>query len=168
MLGNEKQAIRKPTIYLNVTNGKLEKYSKTGEKEAYSYLCGVLTNIKQVEREFKGQTLPYWYVNFEAEKEAYSVGFPYNNNVFKSIVLSLANKEEVDLTKEVKLSIYTAKERTKARITQGEKFIKWVEEPLPPLKEVTVGSKVVLDDTERMNFILNLVDVINLRTKTAI
>lgn len=148
--------------FLNVKSGKLTTYNSSEELDQ---VTGLLGKITQKEREFNGEKVIYWYLRIRSEKANYIIGFPYSSGVFKSIILSLAGDEVFNAVSKITIRVYEKDGKSKAIVLDGDKKLDWIKRELPPLQEVKVGSRVIKDDTERMNFITELVNEIN--TKVA-
>ena len=151
-------------IFLNFKDGKVVKRNNYEEEEHYSEVVGEVTGINLARRTFRGEQVSYWYLNLSDVADNYAVGFAYSNNLFKSIILQLASVEGLEAIKrgeQLRFVPYQRGGYDKVQIYAGEIKLSWNKEQLPPLKEVNTGAKVVKDDTERMDFIISLVDSIN-------
>jgi hypothetical protein len=146
----------KPDItYLNIKEGKIQH-----NENAYNFVEGYLKNIEVKDREFRGETVKYWYVNLQDEKNnLYSLALAYRSGVAKSLFNSLASAEE--FTKLLRIEPYKQDLFTKVSVYLGGERLSWKVAPLPPLEDVKVGDKIVKDDSKRMSVIVNLVNEIN-------
>ncbi len=156
MLGQLQQKPQKQKIYLNVKNGQIVRRTSQGE-EYYSFVEGKLENIYTKERQFKGANVLYWYIDLrdEATDDLYALGFPYANNVFKSIVLQLPTAQGFG---NVKIEPYSRNGYDKVQVWADGAKLDWIVKQLPPLKEMNVGGSIVKDDTDRMNLIRGYVN----------
>lgn len=137
--------------FLNIREGKIIKKGPHGE-EAYTYVEGYLGAIYTREREFKGERVPYWYIDLQEPSggEIYSLSIPYSSGVAKSILNALASAEEMGM---VKIEVYQRGEFTKATVYNKGQRLPWKYPQLPPLEEIQVGGRTVKDDSRRMEFI---------------
>lgn len=141
--------------YLNVKEGKIYQGNTP-----YSFVEGYLKGIEQKDREFKGEPVKYWYVNLASNQgELYSLALPYSSGVAKSLFNSLASAEQ--FTKPIRIETYISREFTKVSVSIDGVRLSWKDKNLPPVKQIQVGDKIVKDDSERMSFIVNLVNEIN-------
>lgn len=154
MLGQQQR--KQSKIYLNVKNGQIVRRTEHGE-EYFSYVDGKLENIYTKERNFRGETLLYWYIELRDEEtgELYALGFPYTNNVFKSIALQLPTALSFD---NVRIEPYSKNGYDKVQVWAEGVKLDWITKQLPPLKDVSVGGRIVKDDTDRMNLIRGYVN----------
>ena len=82
--------------------------------------------------------------------------------MFKSIVRSLVTEQGLENLNNVKIEVYTSKTGfTNAVVSAGGQKLHWTDEPMPPVRYVTVGENEVADNTAQMNWIQTLVDRIN-------
>lgn len=162
MLGNE---IKKERIYLNINKeGKLVKTSKDGKKEYFSEVTGYFDKINLADRTYNGETVKVWYLTLSDNetKEEYILSFSYGSGVFKSIVMSLDSVGKTLRREPIKISPYVANGFTKAVVYHGENKLSW-SGTLPPVQKVTLnGGKEVIDDSDRMNYIKDLVQALNI------
>ena len=84
------------------------------------------------------------------------------SNAFAGIVRSLASEEGMANLDDITIEVYMSKNNyTNATVkTRGER-IHWIEEPMPAVKKVMVGTKEVVDDSEKIAWISKLVEKIN-------
>lgn len=160
---NDRQEARRK-IYLNVKSGAIVRRTETGEEESFSYVEGRLSSISQKERTFRGEKVAYWYIDLRDEEgELYSIGFPFSNNVFKSIVLSLSSDRGIEMIRKgatIKIEPYRRDTYDKVNVYADGEKLDWLTSTLPPVEEVTFGGRKVKDDTKRMEFICNLAEKI--------
>ncbi len=150
MLGAKQEPMRNK-IYLNVKNGQIVRRTPQGE-EGYSFVEGKLENITQRERSFRGETVLYWYVDLRdtTSGDLYSLGFPYGNNVLKSIILQLATATDFGT---IRIEPYSKNGYDKVQVYSSGSKLDWVVRELPPLEQATIGGRVVKDDSKRMALI---------------
>lgn len=152
-LSRNKEEIIKDVQYLNIKNGKI--YNK---ETAISCIEGILKGIELRDRIFRGEKVEYWYINIE-DDVIYSLALPYSSGVAKSIFNSLASGD--NFSKEIKIQTYQSGEFTKALVYLNGLKLKWKVNELPAVEELIVGSKIIKDDSKRMEFIKDLVTEIN-------
>ena len=116
---------------------------------------GHLVGIQKRDREFKGETVPYWYVNLQDPDggEVFSLSIAYNSGVFKSLINALANAEDLG---RIRIEVYQSGEFTKTVVYNNGQRLGWKYPQLPPIEEVKVGGRIIKDDSQRMEFIENL------------
>ena len=147
--------VKQSKTYLNIKEGKIYLQNK-----AYDFIEGFLLGIELKDREFKGETVKYWYVDIQSSSgEIYSLSLSYYSGVAKSLFNALASAP--DFSKEVKIETYQSGDFTKVIAYLGSEKLSWKERELPPVEELKVGSKTIKDDSKRMEFIENLVNEIN-------
>ena len=95
----------------------------------------------------------------------YSLSLPYVSGTFKSIILALASDTELTKDKPVVIEPYEKNQYTKVCVYSEGVKLDWVTKELPPLKEVVVGGKTYIDDTERMAFIASIAEKVGERLK---
>lgn len=150
---------RERIYYLSITNGKIVHTDK-GKRNIYAFVEGKLEGINLTERTFNGEKVPYWFINLRGEKgELFVISLPYKSGTFKSIVLALAS--EPTLGKMVKVEPYERNGFTKVVVSLNDKRLDWVTKELPPVEEIHIAGQPVKDDTKRMEYITQLVEVVN-------
>jgi len=147
--------VKQQKTYLNIKEGKIYN-----QETAYDFLEGYLKGIDIKDREFRGEVVKYWYVNIQSQSgELYSLALSYYSGVAKSLFNSFASA--IDFKKAVKIQTYQSGAFTKVVVYQNGERLNWKQSELPPIEEVTVGSKFVKDDSKRMELIVNFVKEIN-------
>lgn len=147
--------------YLAINNGKVIIDRGNGRKESFGYVEGVLEGIYTQKRNFGGEEVTRWFIDLRDGTEIYSICLPYSSGVFKSIVLALASDEALRNDTPIRIEPYERNNFTKVTVYSDGTKLDWITKELPPLREVKVGTKIVKDDTERMNLICNLCNTIN-------
>ncbi len=160
MLGT-KENKRGKIVFLNVKDGKLIRRDGLVIEE-FDFVEGTLEKIYTKEREFNGERVLYWYVPLRDDNgDLYLLGLPYSSGVFKSIVLSLANDDELTALSTIRIETYLKDGRTKVSVYDQGRKLNWITSELPPVRETQVGGRIIKDDSERMSFIAGLVRKIN-------
>ena len=155
----------KRKIYLSISKGKVVHYLPDGGVEFFKNVEGTLQAVYTKERSFNGQKVPFWYIDIKDGEDMYSLSLPYVSGTFKSIILALASDTELTKDKPVVIEPYEKNQYTKVCVySEGVKLV-WVTKELPPLKEVVVGGKTYIDDTERMAFIASIAEKVGERLK---
>lgn len=158
-LGNIEQGKARKS-YLSISGGKVIIDRGKGKKESFSYVDGVLEGIYQKERNFNGENVNRWYMDLRDGTEIYSICFPYNSGVFKSIILALASDEELG---SIRIEPYEKNGFTKVKVYSEGVKLDWITAELPPVEEVMVGGRKIKDESKRMEFICDLCNTINER-----
>jgi hypothetical protein len=78
------------------------------------------------------------------------LGFPYANNVFKSIALQLPAAPSYDI---VRIEPYQKNGYDKVQVWAEGVKLDWVTKELPPVVKKNVGGREIKDDRERMRII---------------
>ena len=159
MLGERINTERRKT-YLNIKEGAIVRRTPEGEEERFTYVDGRLEALFQKERTFRGERVPYFYIDLRDDGgELYSIGFSYASNVFKSIILQLASSEGLEGVKNgstLRIEPYTRNGFDKVQVWSDGVRLDWVSKQLPPIEETTIGGRRVKDDSKRMEFIISL------------
>lgn len=158
---SDRQEARQKT-YLNVKNGAIVRRTETGEEEYFSYVEGILSSIFQKGRTFRGEKVVYWYIDLRDEEgELYSIGLPFSNNVFKSIVLSLSSDRGIEMIRKgatIKIEPYRRDTYDKVNVYADGEKLDWGVKTLPPIEEVSIGGRTIKDDSKRMELIVSLAE----------
>jgi hypothetical protein len=155
----------KRKIYLSISKGKVVHYLPDGGVEVFKNVEGTLQAVYTKERSFNGQKVPFWYIDIKDGEDMYSLSLPYVSGTFKSIILALASDTELTKDKPVVIEPYEKNQYTKVCVYSEGVKLDWVTKELPPLKEVVVGGKTYIDDTERMAFIASIAEKVGERLK---
>ena len=148
-------------IYLNIAEGKIVK--RTDQRvEVYDYLEGDLERIYPKEREFRGEKVPYWYLDMRDSQsgDLYSLGIRASSGVWRSLILSLGSVETFLLP--IKINPYRKGDYDRVSVYSGEKRLDWVS-GLPPIEEIEVQGQRVKSTAKRDQYISSLVDQVNSR-----
>lgn len=145
--------------YLNIKEGSIVLKTATGE-ESYNSVEGTIQDIYVKPRQFRGESLKYWYIDIKSKSgELYSLAAPYSSGVIKAILNSLASADEL---KTIRIETYQSGEFTKVKVFNNGDPLYWRYSELPPLEDITVGSKIIKDDSKRMSFFEEIVkDIVN-------
>jgi hypothetical protein len=150
---------RPRTNFVNIKEGKL--YS---QGNPFDTLEGRLVCIRLIDREFRGETVKYWYFDLEDIKtgEKYSLGIHYRSGVARSLINALASVQ--NYSSPVSITPYQPGEFTKVIVEQRGQKVPWKYEEFPPIQTVTLpGGETAKDDSDRLKFFRDLVDDINHR-----
>lgn len=151
--------------YLSISHGKIVR-DNGGVKEYFSSIDGTLERIYSKERTFGNERVNRWYIDLRDGAELYSICLPYNSGTFKSIILSLASDNYLTSATPIVIEPYEGRNGfTKVVVWSEGVKLDWITKELPEVKEVIVGGKVIKDESERMDFIINLVNTINSKLK---
>ena len=146
-------------IYLNITEGKVVRRTERGVLK-YDYVEGELERIYPREREFRGEKVPYWYIDLKDRETGsiYSIGLRSSSGVWRSIILSLGSVESFLFP--IKICPYRKGEYDKVVVYSGDTRLDWVSE-LPPVEVIEVQGEKVKSSVKREKFISDLVDKVN-------
>lgn len=152
-------------IYLNITDGKIVRRTETGVQR-YDYLEGHLEKIYQREREFRGEKVPYWYLDMmdASTGDLYTLGLSATSGVWRSIIFALGTP--FDPTKPIRINPYKRGEYDRVSVYSGGERLDWISD-LPPV----AGDKGTIERTlsiqKREDFISSLVEQINRRIESS-
>lgn len=157
MLGQEAKR-----IYLNIAEGKIVKRTERGT-EKYDYVSGDLERIYPREREFRGERVPYWYIDIRDTKtgDLYTLGINASSGVWRGIIFCLGSPELNPLLP-VKISPYMSGDYSRVSVYSGETKLDWVS-GIPPVEEVEVDGRRIKSVQRREEFISGLVESLNER-----
>lgn len=146
--------------YLSINGGKVIIDRGNGKKESFAFVEGVLEGIYQKERTFNGESVNRWYMDLRDGTDIYSICFPYNSGVFKSIILALASDKNLSSSTPVRIEPYERNGFTKVVVYSEGVKLDWVVKELPLVTEVMVGNRKIKDESKRMAFICELCNTI--------
>ena len=157
MLGQEAKR-----IYLNIAEGKVVKRTDRGT-EKYDFVEGDLEKIYSREREFRGEKVPYWYLDLRDSKtgDLYTLGINASSGVWRGIIFCLGS-EDFNPLLPLKISPYVSGEYSRVSVYSGDTRLDWVS-GIPQVEEVEVGGQKVRSVRRREEFISDLVRKVNER-----
>lgn len=146
-------------IYLNIARGKVIRRTDRGE-QSFDYVEGDLERIYTRDRVFRGERVPYWYLDLRDPKsgELYSLGINASSGVWRSIIMSLGSCTNFLLP--IRISPYHKGDFDRVSVYSGGERLDWVE-GLPPVEEINLGGKVIKSVEKREEFFSQLVNKIN-------
>ena len=146
-------------IYLNIARGKVIRRTDRGE-QSFDYVEGDLERIYTRDRIFRGERVPYWYLDLRDPKsgELYTLGINASSGVWRSIIMSLGSCTNFLLP--IRISPYHKGEFDRVSVYSGGERLDWVE-GLPPVEEINLGGKVIKSVEKREEFFSQLVNKIN-------
>ena len=146
-------------IYLNIARGKVIRRTDRGE-QSFDYVEGDLERIYTRDRVFRGERVPYWYLDLRDPKsgELYTLGINASSGVWRSIIMSLGSCTNFLLP--IRISPYHKGEFDRVSVYSGGERLDWVE-GLPPVEEINLGGKVIKSVEKREEFFSQLVNKIN-------
>lgn len=148
-------------IFLNIAEGKIVK--RVDQRvEVYDYLEGDLERIYPKERVFRGETVPYWYLDMRDPQsgDLYSLGIRATSGVWRSLILSLGSIDNFLLP--IRINPYRKGDYDRVSVYSDGKRVDWVSD-LPPVEEIEVQGQRVKSTAKRDQFISRLVDQVNTR-----
>ena len=146
-------------IYLNIARGKVIRRTDRGE-QSFDYVEGDLERIYTRDRVFRGERVPYWYLDLRDPKsgELYSLVINASSGVWRSIIMSLGSCTNFLLP--IRISPYHKGDFDRVSVYSGGERLDWVE-GLPPVEEINLGGKVIKSVEKREEFFSQLVNKIN-------
>lgn len=146
-------------IYLNITEGKVVRRTERGLFK-YDYVEGELEKIYPKEREFRGEKVPYWYIDLKDTETGtiYSIGLRSSSGVWRSLILALGSAKEFNLP--VRIAPYRKGEYDRVSVYLGGERLDWVSE-LPPVEDIEVQGQRIKSTAKRDEYILSLVEEVN-------
>lgn len=151
---------REKKSYLNISGGKIVQRTESGKTLYFDYVEGDLERIYKKDREFRGERVPYWYLDIRDPKtrELYSLGINASSGVWRSLILSLGSCTNFLLP--IRISPYHRGEYDRVSVYSGEERLDWVSD-LPPVEEIEVGGQKVKSVQKREEFFSGIVERIN-------
>lgn len=152
-------------IFLRISNGAIIS-KKNGEMTSFEAISGAIKGIELKEHEFENKKFRNWHILLSDTEtgEEYDISVSRDSGAFKSIVRSLVTEQGLGNLADIKIEVYTSKSGfTNAVVSAGGQKLHWTDEPMPPVRYVTVGDNEVADNSAQMNWIQTLVDRINAR-----
>lgn len=170
MLGNNDSA-----IYLTISNGKIcrqfknatektisriNKNGKEVHEQFFDYVEGYIRNVKAEDTDYGKM----WKVEIEKDGNRAFLQFNYSSGYANGFLMAFPN---IDLNELVRLSPSSKKEGDKTKTTmfinQGGSGLKWAwskDNPgdLPQMKKIKVKGVETWDDTERMEYLEQMVN----------
>ena len=152
---------REKKSYLNISGGKIVQRTESGKTLTYDYVEGDLEKIYMRDREFRGEKVPYWYLDIRDPKsgELYSLGINASSGVWRSLILSLGSCTNFLLP--IRISPYHKGDYDRVSVYSGGEKLDWVSD-LPPVEEIEVGGMKIKSVEKREAYFRELVDKINL------
>lgn len=152
-------------IFLRISSGAIIS-KKNGMVTSFEAISGALKGIELKEHEFENKKFRNWHILLSDTEtgEEYDISVSRDAGVFKSIVRSIVTEQGLGNLDDIKIEVYTSKSGfTNAVVSAGGQKLHWTDEPMPPVRYVTVGDNEVADNSAQMNWIQILVDRINAR-----
>lgn len=146
-------------VFLNIAEGKIVK--RVNQRvEVFDYLEGDLEKIYKKDREFRGEKVPYYYLDIKDPDsgELYSLGIGASSGVWRSIILSLASVETFLLP--IKIDPYRKGDYDRVSVYSGGKRLDWISD-LPPVELVEVQGQTIKSTAKRDQYISELVEKVN-------
>lgn len=151
-------------VFLNISEGKIVKQTDRG-LERYDFVEGRLERIYQRDREFRGEKVPYYYLELRdpKTKDLYSLGLRSASGVWRSLILCLGS-DDFNPVLPLRISPYRKGNYDRVTVYSGETRLDWVSD-LPPVEEIDVSGEKVRSVAKRDSFIADIVDKVNSRLK---
>jgi len=145
--------------YLNVSGGKIVRRTDKGV-ESFDFVEGRLEKIYQRDRTFRGEVVPYWYLDLRDTKtrELYSLGLGANSGVWRSLILSLGSINDFRIP--IRIAPYKKGDYDRVSVYSGEERLDWVSD-LPPVEVLDVEGQKIKSVKKREEFISGIVERIN-------
>ena len=146
--------------YLNISGGKIVRRIGSGGMETFDYVEGDLERIYTKDREFRGEKVPYWYLDLKDTQtgELYSLGINASSGVWRSLIFALGSNENFLLP--IRISPYKKGDYDRVSVYSGGERLDWVS-GIPPVEEIELGGRKYKSVEKREAFISSLVDKIN-------
>ena len=146
--------------YLNIAGGKIVRKTERGTLERFDFVVGDLENIYKGDREFRGEKVPFWYLELRDPKsgELYTLGVNANSGVWRCIIFALGNC--TNFLPPIRIAPYKKGQYDRVSVYSGGERLEWVSN-LPPVEEIEVQGEVIKSVKKREDFIASLVDKIN-------
>ena len=151
---------RERKSFLNISGGKIVQRTETGKTLYFDFVEGDMERIYQRYREFRGEKVPYWYLDLRDTQtgELYSLGLGASSGVWRSIIFSLGSCRNFLLP--IRICPYHKGDYDRVSVYSGEERLDWVE-GLPPVEEIQVGGRRIKSVEKREEFISQIVQRVN-------
>lgn len=152
---------REKTTFLNISGGKVVRRTDRGEVQTFDYVEGTLEKIYQRDREFRGEKVPYWYLDLKdpSTGELYSLGVRATSGVWRGIILSLGNCS--NFLSPIRIEPYKKGDYDRVIVSSGGERLDWVAD-VPPVEEIEISpGKFIKSVDKREEFFLRIVERIN-------
>jgi len=155
MLGQEQKR-----VYLNISEGKIRRQTDQGV-QTFDFVEGDLEKIYTRDREFRGERVPYWYLDIRDRStgDLYSLGISAKSGVWRSLILSLGS-EDFNPLLPVKINPYKRGQYDRVSVYSGDQRLDWVSD-LPPVEEIVVQGQRIKSVAKREEFISEIVQRVN-------
>lgn len=152
---------REKKTYLNIADGKVVRRTEGGKVERYDYVEGLLERIYTKEREFRGEKVPYWYLDLRDTDtgDLYTLGVGASSGVWRAIIFCLGSPDFNPLLP-LRIAPYMGGEYCKVAVYSGETKLDWVSD-IPPVEEVVVEGRRIKSVQKREVFISRIVERVN-------
>ena len=146
--------------YLNISGGKIVRRTDYGKLETFDYVEGDLERIYTKDREFRGEKVPYWYLDLKDPQtgELYSLGINATSGVWRSLIFALGSNTNFLLP--IRISPYKKGDFDRVSVYSGGERLDWVSD-LPPVEVIEVGGRSIKSVEKREIFITSIVQRIN-------
>ena len=151
-------------VFLNISGGKVVRQTDRGQ-EKYDFVEGLLVRVYSREREFRGEKVPYWYLDLKDQRsgDLYTLGIRASSGVWRSLILSLGSEDFTPILP-VRIVPYKKGEYDRVSVYSGDTKLDWVSD-LPPVEEIEVAGEKVRSVAKREAFIADVVDKVNGKLK---
>lgn len=165
--------------YLSITEGRIAKRLKTAQQGSvevvnkkgevrhemqFKDVSGYIKDIKVREHQYGKE----WQVYLEDGEDTFCLSFPYSSRYANGFLMAIQN---LNLNKKIVFSpwmkVVDDKKKTNLYLKHegDEKSVEWFysqEDPkgLPQLKQLKVKGVLIWDDTEKMEFLQNMMDTV--------
>ena len=156
---------KKKRTYLTINKAGKVRMKLGSNEELFDYIEGELGRIYSKTSTYQGKTFEDWIIelNDKENGDVYALSFAISSGVFRSIILCLASDK--DNLGTLRIEPYEKGGYVKVRVYNEGTSLDWVTKELPPIKEVSIGGRIVKDDSERVNLIKGYVEQINEATR---
>ena len=146
--------------YLNISGGKIVRRTDSGKTETFDFVEGDLERIYRKDREFRGEKVPYWYLDLRDPQsgETYSLGINASSGVWRSLIRSLGSCR--NFLRPIRISPYRKGDFDRVSVYSGGERLDWVSD-LPPVEEIEVGGRRIKSVEKREEFFSQIVQRIN-------
>lgn len=151
---------REKKSYLNISGGRIVQRTEGGKTLYFDFVEGDLERIYKRDREFRGEKVPYWYLDLRDPKtgEVYSLGINASSGVWRSLIFALGSCTE--FLSPIRISPYHKGDYDRVSVYSGGERLDWVE-GIPPVEEINLGGRKIKSVERREEFISGIVDRIN-------
>lgn len=169
MLGNKSN---RKTQFLGIKDGKIILKTNENTLEKFDFVEGHLVDVRKRTKELPEKNTVMHLLDFHiedpSENTLYILSVLENSSPARSIILSLASVGNF-VDNVVNINPYPSRDGkyTNISVKVNNQKVAWVTTDIPKVNKVQVGTKIVDDDSELVQFINNYIEQLQHRLSDA-